>query len=128
MDKEKERDALLINIEEDSLSLIAVINSEIVLYRQKPFILSSQSDFFGPQAVETIVKEVENTVNFVEDKEKRKVQSFWVRLGLMHKGEEMLSLLNEKSSFPFKGIKEGLTSKLGSEEKQILSPLFGQIL
>jgi hypothetical protein len=128
MNKEKERDALLINIEEDSLSLIAVINSEIVLYRQKPFILSSQSDFFGPQAVETIVKEVENTVNFVEDTEKRKIQSFRVRLGLMHKGKELFSLLNEKSSFPFKGIKEGLTSKLGSEERQILSPLFGQIL
>jgi cell division protein FtsB len=94
-----------------------------VLYRQKPFILPSRSDFFEPQTVETIVKEVENTVNFVEDKEKRKIQSFRVRLGLIHKGEEMFSLLNEKSSFPFKGIKEGLTSKLSSEEKQILSPL-----
>jgi hypothetical protein len=125
---EKERDLLLINIEEDSLSLIAGLNSEVAMYRLKPFIPGSLTNISGLQRVENIVKEVENTVNFVEDKEKIKVNSFRVRLGLLEPEEDMFSQLKEKLSLPAKGIEAGLTSKLGSREKMILSPLIGQIL
>jgi hypothetical protein len=125
---EKERDLLLINIEEDSLSLIAGLNSEVAMYRLKPFIPGSLTNISGLQRVENIVKEVENTVNFVEDKEKIKVNSFRVRLGLLEPEEDMFRQLQEKLSLPAKGIEAGLTSKLGSRERMILSPLIGQIL
>jgi len=128
LNREKERDLLLINIEEDSLSLIAGLNSEVAMYRLKPFIPGSLTNVSGLQRVENIVKEVENTVNFVEDKEKKKVNSFRIRLGLLEPEEEMFSQLKEKLSLPAKGIEEGLTSKLGLREKMILSPLIGQIL
>jgi Tfp pilus assembly PilM family ATPase len=128
LNKEEERDLLLINIEEDSLSLIAGLNSEVAVYRLKLFIPGSLTSFSGLQRVENIVKEVENTVNFVEDKEKKKVNSFRIRLGLLEPEEEMFSQLKEKLSLPAKGIEAGLTSKLGLREKVILSPLIGQIL
>jgi hypothetical protein len=128
LNREEERDLLLINIEEDSLSLIAGLNSEVAMYRLKPFIPGSLTNVSGPQRVENIIKEVENTVNFVEDKEKKKVNSFRVRLGLLEPEEEMFSQLKEKLSLPAKRIEEGLTSKLGLREKTILSPLIGQIL
>jgi Tfp pilus assembly PilM family ATPase len=128
LNREEERDLLLINIEEDSLSLLAGLNSEVAMYRLKPFILGSPTNVSGPQRVENIVKEVENTVNFVEDKEKKKVNSFRVRLGLLEPEEDMFMQLKERLSLPAKGIEAGLTSKLGLREKMILSPLIGQIL
>ena len=128
INKEKERDLLLINIEEDSFSLVASVNSEIALYRLKPFILGSQKNVFGLQRIEDIVKEVENTINFIEDKEKKKINSLWVRLGLLEPEEEMFAHLKEKLSFPVKTIEGCLASGLGLREKKILSPLIGQIL
>ncbi len=125
---EKDRGLLLINVEEDSLSLIASVNSEVVLYRLKPFIPDLHTNVSGLQRIENIVKEVENTVNFVEDREKKEVHSIWVRLGLWEQEEEMFSQLQEKLSFPAKGIEACLASELGLREKKILSPLMGQIL
>ena len=128
LNREEERYLLLINIEEDSLSLLAGLNSEVAMYRLKPFIPGSLTNVSGLQRIENIVKEVENTVNFVEDKEKKKVNSFRIRLGLLEPEEEMFSQLKERLSLPAKGIEEGLTSKLGLRETMILSPLIGQIL
>jgi len=42
----KEKDVLLINIEEDSLSLVAALNSEISLYRLKPFSIRASNEYF----------------------------------------------------------------------------------
>jgi hypothetical protein len=123
---EKEKDLLLINIEEDSLCLTAIIDSEIALYRMKPILSLGQDERSEDRRVENIVKEVENTVNFVEDKEKRKIQSFWVRLGLLEE-ERILSRLQERSSLPVTGIESRMTAKIGLREKKILSPLIGQI-
>ncbi|NIM59772.1 MAG: hypothetical protein GTO16_12660 [Candidatus Aminicenantes bacterium] len=128
LNRKEDRDLLLINIEEDSLSLLAGLNSEVAMYRLKPFIPGSLADVSEPQRVESIVKEVENTVNFVEDKEKKKVNALRIRLGLLETEEEMFRQLQEKLSLPAKGIEVGLNSKLGSREKMILSPLIGQIL
>lgn len=126
LNTEKEKDLLLINIEEDSLCLTAIIDSEIVLYRMKPILAPGQDQTSEARRVENIVKEVENTVNIVEDREKKKIQSFWVRLGLLEE-EGMLSHLQERSSLPVTGIESCLTAKLGLREKKILSPLIGQI-
>ena len=126
LNTEKEKDLLLINIEEDSLCLTAIIDSEIVLYRMKPILSFGQDETSEVRRVENIVKEVENTVNFVEDREKRKIQSLWVRLGLFEE-EKVLSQLQERSSLPVTGIESRLTAKIGLKEKKILSPLIGQI-
>ncbi len=126
LNTEKDKDLLLINIEEDSLCLTAVIDSEIVLYRMKPILSFGQDETSEARRVENIVKEVENTVNFVEDREERKIQSFWVRLGLLEE-DKMLSQLQERSSLPLTGIESRLTAQIGLREKKILSPLIGQI-
>ncbi len=126
LNTEKEKDFLLINIEEDSLCLTAIINSEIALYRMKPILSSGQDETSEVRRAENIMKEVENTVNFVEDRERRKIQSFWVRLGLLEE-EKILSQMQERSSLPVTGIESRLTAKIGLKEKKILSPLIGQI-
>jgi hypothetical protein len=92
----------------------------------KPILSLGQDERSEVRRVENIVKEVENTMNFVEDKEKRKIQSFWVRLGLLEE-ERILSRLQERSSLPVTGIESCMTAKIGLREKKILSPLIGQI-
>jgi Tfp pilus assembly PilM family ATPase len=124
--KDKGENLLLINIEENSLCLMAVVNSEIVLYRLKSYIPASEVDVSG--FVENIIREIENTVNFVEDREKAKVHSLSIRVGLLESSEKILSLLKERLSFPLKGIESRLDAELGLQEKKILSPLLGQIL
>lgn len=126
LNTEKEKDFLLINIEEDSLCLAAVIDSEFALYRMKPILAVAQDETSEARRIENIIKEVDNTVNFIEDREEKKIQSFWVRLGLLQ-DKGMLSRLRERSSFPMTGIDSRLMTELGSREKRILSPLVGQI-
>ena len=127
LNTQKEKDVLLINIEEDSLCLVAAINSEIALYRLKPFLSGFQASTSPDQAAENIVKEVENTIHFIEDKEERKIQSFWLRVGFLEGEEEVISSLERKATFPITRIESSLTEKLGLKEKKILSPLIGQI-
>ncbi len=124
--KEKEKNSLLINIEDDSVSMAAIVDSEIALYRMKAVLAFGQDEASETRRIESIVKEVENTVNFVEDREKKKIQSFWVRVG-QFKEEGILSHLRERSSLPVAGIESCLTAKLGLREKKILSPLIGQM-
>jgi len=128
LDSEGEGNLMVINLEDDTISLIAFINSEIVLYRHKPFVLEGQSELPFSQKLESIVKEVENTVNFIEDREKKKINSFWIRMGLVSPEEEMFSILRERLSLPLKGVEASGVSGLNFREKQILSPLIGQIL
>ena len=126
LNTEKEKDSLLINIEEDSISLAAIVDSEISLFRMKAILAAGQDEASESRRIESIIKEVENTVNFVEDKEKKKIQSFWVRVG-QFKEEGILSRLRERSSLPVAGIESCLTAKIGLREKKILSPLIGQM-
>ncbi len=128
MIKKKEGDFLLVNIEEDFFSLVVILESGVSLYRLKFFMAESQRSFSELQRVENVIKEVENTVNFVEDREKKRVQSFWVRLGLLKQGSELPSLLREKFPFPLTEIDVGQAAGLGDKESKILSPLIGQIL
>ena len=125
---EKEEDFLLINIEMDSLSLLAVISSEITLSRQKPHATGRDAALSSREVVENIVNEVENTVRFIEDREKREVKSFYIRLGLPGAEEEMLSHLQKRCPFPLSRVDVVHTKNLNLREREVLSPLIGQIL
>ncbi|MFC2169098.1 hypothetical protein ACFLRM_00835 [Acidobacteriota bacterium] len=128
LDTEKEKDSILLNIEKDFFSLGAVINSNISLYRQKSFILGSQNQNSLNQKIESIIQELINTSNFIEDREKKKIESLWIRLGMIDSADEMFTKLEERLSFLVKDIASSIPYNLHLEEKRILSPLFGQIL
>jgi hypothetical protein len=127
IDSEKDKDYMLIDLERDAFSLLAVTNSEISFYRQKPI----TEDFIGERAstdqLMDIVQEVENTAQFVENKEKRKIKCFWVRTGMFGSAEDILRNLEERCQCPVKAIESGLKSSLPLEEKRLLTPLLGQL-
>jgi len=127
IDREKDKDFMLINLERDAFSLLAITNSEISFYRQKPV----TEDFMGEKAsmdqLMDIVQEVENTAQFVENKEKRKIKCLWVRTGVFGSAEHILSSLEERCQCPVKAIESSLRSNLPLEEKRLLTPLLGQL-
>ncbi|MBN1225109.1 MAG: hypothetical protein JXB23_17805 [Candidatus Aminicenantes bacterium] len=128
IDCEKEKDFMIIDVEKDSFSLIAVINSEAALYRQKPFAedFREHTDFDGRWM--DVVQEIENTANFIEDKEKRKIGCYWLRIGVLESHEDALALLKERCHCPVKPVESCVTQSLPHKKREILSPLLGQIL
>lgn len=126
IDWEKERDFLVVNIENDSFGLLAVTNAETSLYRQKPLIATNGND--STTRVQNIVLEIENTAHFIEDKEKRKIAAVWVRSGLLEREDEMFSGLETSLSFLVKNIDSLIKLGLSSKDKKILAPLIGQLL
>jgi len=125
--KEKNGDYLVVNIESDSLGLLAVTSSEVSLYRQKPFDLNLESKLDYEVKIDDIIKEIENTANFIEDKEKKKINFILLRLGLSERREELLTALKDELSLPLKMADVPAMTHLKQEERRFLSPLAGQI-
>jgi hypothetical protein len=123
IDWQAEGEVVLVNIEEDSLGLIAVIGSEVALYRVKPL----AGDLAGDRRLDNLVKEVENTVHFIEDRESQGIQTLWFRSGLLEGGEALFAELGERLTVPVKPIQAASLSSFGPAEQAILLPLAGQI-
>jgi Tfp pilus assembly PilM family ATPase len=127
MFQNEEQDLILVNIEEASFSLVALTRSAISLYRQKPFAFDIQDKESIPFIVENIAQEIETTANFVEDKEKRIVNSLFVRIGLLEGEDKIFSLLEEKLRLPVHPIESFLKFSHSRDLKRMLSPMIGQI-
>lgn len=127
VDGSEQDDFVLIDYEENFFSLTAVVGGKVVLYRQKPLSADGDAAHALEQKSENIRQEIFNTINFIEDKEKRKVQSFWIRLGILGPDEELFARLEEKLVLPLHRIETEPAGKLSSPENKILAPLMGQI-
>ncbi len=127
VDWEKEKDFLAANIEEDSVSLVAVTQSELMLYRFKPFAIEPQSLIQAGQKIEMVIKEIENTVHFIEDREKRRVHSLWLRSSLSVGQEEVISKLTNRFSLAIRPVESSLLAEVRASDRPILAPLAGQI-
>ncbi len=123
----EEKDFFLINIEKESFGLLAITDSEPSLYRQKPLMARADGNFLS-ERVQNIVQEIENTVQFIQDKEKREIATIWIRFGLLESEEEMLSILDSRLSFQIKNIETAVNFNLPGSDKKMLAPLIGQLL
>jgi hypothetical protein len=123
----EEKDFFLINIERDSFGLLAVTDSVPSLYRQKPLMVRQDENFLV-ERVQNIVQEIENTAQFILDKEKKEIASIWIRFGLLESEDEMLSKLESRLELPIKNVESLIAINLSRQDKKILSPLIGQLL
>lgn len=127
IDWQKKGDFLLANLEEDSFSLLAVSDGRIVLCRQKTFGASGDMETWDRKTA-TVIQEIDNTVNFIEDHESKRLGEVWLRTGLPEEDAESIAerLLN---SLPFSLIKieERTDVGLGPNESRILAPLAGAL-
>jgi len=126
IDPRKEKNFFLINIERDSFGLLAVVDSEIFLYRQKSLLEGRREGRFA-ESVQNVVQEIENTAQFIQDKVKREMACIWVRFGLLEPELDFFSQLESTLGFPVKRAESLVNFRLHEQEKRILAPLLGQL-
>jgi hypothetical protein len=122
------KDKVIVNIEADSLALLAVANGEIVLFRVKPFLAERGAAGSESLKMESIGKEIENTVHFIEDKEKRRIESLWVRLALLGREDDLWTELKESIHLPLYPIESLIKFPPNAREGRMLAPLIGPFL
>jgi hypothetical protein len=118
---------LLLNIEDDHASLFAVAGGEWALYRQKALAPDGGTARTFEQKVAQVAMEIANTVRFLEDKEKAKVDRVWVRTGLLDGGPEFLARLGGGVPFPVGPVEYEAPESWSAAERSLLAPLAGQI-
>jgi Tfp pilus assembly PilM family ATPase len=121
------RNALIVNVEADSVSLLAVLDFEISLYRFKPFLPDALPSMLPAQKFETIVNEVENTVHFIEDREKKKVDAVWVRSAVPKSEGDLLAYVKRRTALPWRSFEPAGPPMVDAGDEQVLSPLIGQV-
>jgi hypothetical protein len=126
LDWQDEKDLLVANIEEDSLGLVAITQSEPALYRLKTFTVERDSRLRFSQKLDAVVKEIENTANFIEDREKRQVRSLWFRSGLKEDQEDVQSGLRTALSIDVRPVLAPPACGLDPAKSAFLAPLAGQ--
>jgi Tfp pilus assembly PilM family ATPase len=119
-------DALLVNVEDDSLSITALVGAEPVLFRQKPFVLDRESGTPLGRRIGPLVKEIENTALFLEDKEKKKVHAVWLRAP-SDNGDDLAAELRRQLSLPVRETGSLVPGGAAGREKTLLSTLYGQL-
>jgi len=117
---------ILLNLEDDTLSLLALMDAGWVLYRQKG-VGSVGRPEVGERA-ENIVREAENTIRFLEDKEKMRIERLWVRSTAAAEIPELVSRLKERIDLPLEPVDYEAPEGWSEAEKALLAPLVGQIL
>lgn len=127
VDWENEKDFLVANIEEDSLGLVVVTQSEPALFRLKTFSVEREGGLRFSQKVEAVIKEIENTAHFIEDREKREVRSLWFRSGLREDYEDILAGLRTALPFEVRPFMAPPPCGLAPDLSAFLAPLAGQI-
>jgi hypothetical protein len=126
VDWEDGQDLMVVNVEEDSLGLLAVTQSEPALYRLKTFVVGDEKEVPFSEKVEAIIKEIGNTVHFIEDREKRAVQSLWFRSGLKLGRENILAELRANLGIEARPVLAPAASGLNADLRAFLAPLAGQ--
>jgi hypothetical protein len=114
---------LLVNLDDDSLGLVAVTGSEPALYRVKGF----AGERTEARRVDGVAKEIENTIHFIEDREQQAVPTLWFRNGLLDGGGGLQSALAGMLTVPVKPVPAGRLEFLPEEERSVLTPLAGLI-
>jgi hypothetical protein len=119
--------ALLADIEEDSIGLVALAGSEVALYRFKPF-------HHGPGGVDSpqvrldqAATEIENTLHFLEDREGRRDETLHVRCLLAPAIGDAVSFLRARLGMAVVPVACPTALAASGAEKALLAPLLGHL-
>jgi len=124
LDRDREKDVLVANVEEEAVSLLAVLEGQAVLYRFKPFLAGAGLKASGWE--ESVIKEVAGTSTYVEDREKKKIKTLWLRLGVGGDASGLAQAFEKKLNLAVRLVEPSASFGLTSRERHFLAPLFGQ--
>ncbi len=117
---------VLLNVEDDSLTVLALADPGWSLYRQKAIGLPGGAT--ADERADNIVREAENTVRFLEDRDDIRIGSLWLRCANASEGPDIMGRLQERIALPIDPIDYKAPDGWTDANKIILAPLIGQIL
>jgi hypothetical protein len=117
---------VLLNVEDETLTILALADHGWSLYRQK-----TVGPPGGPAAGErgdNIVREAENTVRFLEDRDKTRIEGLWLRCAAAAELAEIRGRLEARINLPIETVDYESPEAWTESHKAVLAPLVGQIL
>lgn len=114
---------LVVNLENGHIGLLLLRDSVCGLYRQK--LISGGTGGDGQDLIQA-VQEIENTLFYLEDKDKVRVGRIWLRYGDLGSREETGSILSEALPVPVSLIEPDMAAGLSREERNLFAPLWGE--
>jgi len=117
LERTAEDSVVLVNAEETALSVTALVGDVFALHRLKPLAADA--------AAALVAQEAENTIHFLEDREKTKVQAVWVRSTLGDGEDSLIAMLGERLGLPVRPSSALTASFLEPKEGRFLGPLAG---
>jgi len=117
---------LLLNLEEETLTLLALADPGWALYRQKD--VGALAGAGADERTDNIVREAENTIRFLEDKDKTRIERLWLRCADSEARPALLRRLKERIVLPIESVDYKAPQVWTEAHKAILAPLIGQIL
>jgi hypothetical protein len=117
---------LLLNLEDETLTLLALADPGWSLYRQKD--VGASGGAGKEERTGNIVREAENTLRFLEDKDKTRIDSLWLRCADAAEGPEIMGRLKEGLGLPIEPVDYEAPAVWTEAHKAILAPLVGQVL
>jgi type IV pilus assembly protein PilM len=115
---------LVVSVEDDHATLLAVSAGNVVLFRVKSFSVESGPGERGPWSA--AANEVANTLHFLEDREKTRIETVWVR-SAGGSGAEAVAGLEARLGSPVRTISFAWPAVAGPREQALLAPLIGQV-
>jgi len=122
----RRKNGVLLNIEEDSLTVLALADPGWSLYRQKAIDLPGGAA--DDERADNIVREAENTIRFLEDRDQTRIESLWLRCADATETPEIFGQLQERIDLPIDPVDYRAPDAWTDANKAILAPLIGQVL
>ena len=120
-----DRTVLIVNIEEDSIGLLAATGRDVALYRFKPLLPEAAASSGARPA--QFVTEIQNTLHFLEDHEGRHADVLYIRGPRTADGGDGLAFFRERLSIPVKPIEAPFPISAGGDERATLAALMGHL-
>jgi hypothetical protein len=120
-----DRTVLIVNIEEDSIGLLAATGRDVALYRFKPFLQEASAQASARPA--QVLTEIQNTLHFLEDREGRPADVLYIREPWSADGSDGLAFYREKLTLPVKAVEAPFPISAGVAERSALAALMGHL-
>lgn len=117
---------VLLNIEDETLTVLALADPGWSLYRQKD--IGPPGRAGAGERGDNIVREAENTIRFLEDRDKTRVEGLWLRCADVAELADIRSRLKERILLPIEAVAYAAPGAWTDAHKAILAPLVGQVL
>jgi len=119
------KNALVLNLDDETLTLLSLADPGWSLYRQKA--VGPAGGAGAEERADTIVREAENTIRYLEDKERTRTERLWIRSAAAAEVPEIVRRLGERIRLPIEALDYEAPREWTEARKAVLAPVIGQV-